>query len=251
MTKIISMCQHKGGVGKTTSTAQIGSALAMKKKKTLLIDLDPQANLTRILGIEPNLDINIYNILKGESEVSTLEINKYLSLIPADISLFEAERQFIGQGREAKLRNLLNLIKDDYDVILIDCCPGVGTLLTMALLASTDVILPIETEYLALHGISIITNLINDIKELNTELNLSGAFSTKYDKRRAIDRQVNDEIKNIFKDLAFKTPIRKNVALVEAGAKGVSIFDYDKNCHGANDYNKLTNEIIKRILNNG
>jgi len=251
MTKIISMCQHKGGVGKTTSTAQIGAALAMKKKKTLLIDLDPQANLTRIMGVEPNLDSNIYTILKGECEVETLEVNKYLSFIPADISLFEAERQFIGQGREAKLRNLLKLIKDDYDVILIDCCPGVGTLLTMSLLASTDVILPIETEYLALHGISIITNLINDIKELNTELNLSGAFATKFDQRRAIDRQVYNEIKNIFKDLAFKTPIRKNVALVEAGASGRSIFEYDKKCNGAQDYKNLTNEIIKRIVNNG
>ena len=251
MAKIISICQHKGGVGKTTSTAQIGAALSLRNKKTLLIDLDPQANLTRIMGIEPHLDSNIYTILKGESELKTLEIDKNLSLIPADISLFEAERYFIGQGREAKLRHLLNDVKDDYDAILIDCCPGVGTLLTMSLLASTDVILPIETEYLALHGISIITNLINDIKALNTDLNLSGAFATKYDKRRAIDTQVLNEIKNIFKDLAFNTPIRKNVALVEAGASGKSIFEYDKKCNGAEDYKNLTNEIIKRVLNNG
>ena len=250
MAKVISICQHKGGVGKTTSTANIGAALALKGYKTLLIDLDPQANLTKIVGMSPEQDKNIYTMLKGEAEMETFEVSKKLSIIPSDITLFEAERFFVGQGREIKLKKLVDAVSQSFDVILLDCCPGIGTLLTMSLLASTDAILPVETEFLALRGIHIITDLIKDIRELNPELKLRGAFATKFDSRRAIDKQVLSDLQGVFKDLAFKTAIRKNVALVEAGAMGKTIFNYAPKSHGAEDYKELTKEIIKRVIKN-
>jgi chromosome partitioning protein len=246
MSKVISLSNHKGGVGKTTSTINIGAGLNKLKKKVLLIDLDPQANLSQSLGVfEP--ERTIYGALKGEYELEPLEIIPGLDLIPSTLDLSGAEVELSGEaGREYILKELIDPMRASYDYILIDSPPSLGLLTINAFTASDEVYIPLQAQYLALQGLTKLIEVIDKIKRrLNKELNLGGVFITQYDRRKVLNRDVVETIKSHYKEKLFKTAIRDNIALAEAPTQGLDIFRYNPKSYGAEDYLSLCKEITK------
>lgn len=247
MSKVISISNHKGGVGKTTSTINIGAGLNSLGKKVLLIDLDPQANLSQSLGIiEP--EITIYGALRGEYKLQPVEIVKGLDIIPSTLDLSGAEVEMSGEaGREYILRELLEPIRGSYNYILIDSPPSLGLLTINALTASDSVFIPLQAQYLALQGLTKLIEVVDKIKKrLNKELKVGGVFITQYDSRKVLNRDVVATIEDHFKEEVFKTKVRDNIALAEAPAQGLDIFRYSPKSYGAEDYLSLSKEIIKR-----
>jgi chromosome partitioning protein len=247
MSKIISISNHKGGVGKTTSAINIGAGLNILGKKILLIDLDPQANLSQSLGlIEP--EQTIYGALKGEYSLQPIQILKGLDVIPSTLDLSGAEVELSGEaGREYILKELLEPLRSSYDYIIIDSPPSLGLLTINSFTASDEVLIPLQAQYLALQGLAKLTEVIDKIqKRLNKELKVGGVFVTQYDSRKVLNRDVVATIEAHFKDIVFKTIIRDNIALAEAPAQGLDIFRYNAKSKGAEDYLSLSKEIIKR-----
>ena len=247
MSKVISVSNHKGGVGKTTSAINIGAGLNKLGKKVLLIDLDPQANLSQSLGlIEP--ERNIYGALRGEYKLEPLAIVKGLDVIGSTLDLSGAEVEMSGEaGREYILRELIEPIRNNYDYILIDSPPSLGLLTINSFTASDEIFIPLQAQYLALQGLAKLTEVIEKIKKrLNKELKIGGVFITQYDSRKVLNRDVVATIQAHFKDVVFKTIIRDNIALAEAPAQGLDIFRYNSKTNGAEDYLSLSKEIIKR-----
>lgn len=247
MSKVISISNHKGGVGKTTSTVNIGAGLNRLGKRVLLIDLDPQANLSQSLGIT-DPDKTIYGALRGEYKLQPTAIIKGLDIIPSTLDLSGAEVEITGEdGREYLLRKLLEPIKASYDYILIDSPPSLGLLVINAFTASDEVFIPLQAQYLATRGLSKLVDIIEEIKKrLNKKLTIGGVFFTLYNDRRVLNRDVVTAIEAHFEDKVFKTKIRENIALAEAPAQEVDIFRYSPKSHGAEDYLSLSREIIKR-----
>lgn len=246
MGKVISISNHKGGVGKTTSSINIGAGLVKLKKKVLLIDLDPQANLSQSLGVlEPEL--NIYGALRGDYELQPIEIIKGLYLIPSTLDLSGAEVEMSGEpGREYILKELIDPIKDNYDFIIIDSPPSLGLLTINSFTASDEILIPLQAQYLALQGLTKLLEVVDKIKKrLNKNLKVGGVFITQYDKRKVLNRDVASTIDLHFKDAVFKTKIRDNIALAEAPAQGLDIFRYNPKSYGTEDYLKLSKEILK------
>lgn len=246
MGKVISISNHKGGVGKTTSSINIGAGLVKLKKKVLLIDLDPQANLSQSLGVlEPEL--NIYGALRGDYELQPIEIIKGLYLIPSTLDLSGAEVEMSGEpGREYILKELIDPIKDNYDFIIIDSPPSLGLLTINSFTASDEILIPLQAQYLALQGLTKLLEVVDKIKKrLNKGLKIGGVFITQYDKRKVLNRDVASTIDLHFKDTVFKTKIRDNIALAEAPAQGLDIFRYNPKSYGAEDYLTLSKEILK------
>ena len=248
MGKIISLLNHKGGVGKTTCTINIGAGLVELGKKVLLIDLDPQANLSLSLGA-PRLPNTIYEAIRGESELEPYTVKEGLDIITSTLDLSGAEMELINEaGREYILRELFEPIKDSYDYILIDCPPSLGLLTLNALTSSDVVFIPLQTEFLALQGLAKIKQVIQKVKfRLNKQLEIGGVIATMYDKRKVLNRDVVATIKKYFGDLVFDAIIRDNVALAEAPAKRSDIFAYNKRSIGAQDFLALSKEIIARF----
>jgi chromosome partitioning protein len=247
MSKVISISNHKGGVGKTTSAINIGAGLNKLGKKVLLIDLDPQANLSQSLGlIEP--ERNIYGALRGEYKLEPLAIVKGLDVIGSTLDLSGAEVEMSGEaGREYILRELIEPIRNNYDYILIDSPPSLGLLTINSFTASDEIFIPLQAQYLALQGLAKLTEVIEKIKKrLNKELSIGGVFITQYDSRKVLNRDVVATIQAHFKDVVFNTIIRDNIALAEAPAQGLDIFRYNAKTNGAEDYLSLSKEIIKR-----
>lgn len=247
MANIISISNHKGGVGKTTSVINIGAGLNRHKKNVLLIDLDPQANLTQSLGItEPEKDI--YGAIKGRYKPAPLEIQKGLYIIPSTLDLSGAEVELSGEtGREYILKELLDPIKGNYDFILIDTPPSLGLLTINALTASNEIIIPLQAQYLALQGLTKLLEIIEKINHrLNNGLSLGGVFITQYDSRKILNKNVEKAIRDHFKDKVYKTKIRDNVSLAEAPSAGKDIFTYQPKSYGAEDYLALSKEILKQ-----
>ena len=246
MSKVISLSNHKGGVGKTTSTINIGAGLNRLKKKVLLIDLDPQANLSQSLGIiEPGK--TIYGALKGEYKLEPMEIIPGLDLIPSTLDLSGAEIELSGEaGREYILKELIDPLRGSYDYILIDSPPSLGLLTINAFTASDEVYIPLQAQYLALQGLTKLMEVIAKIKSrLNKNLKVGGVFVTQYDNRKVLNRNVVETIKSHYKDQVFKTAIRDNIALAEAPTQGLDIFRYNPKSYGAEDYLSLCKEILK------
>jgi len=245
---VISLLNHKGGVGKTTSAINIGAGLTEMGKKVLLIDLDPQANLTISLGI-PRQKHTIYEALRGESELTPYEHKPNLDVITSSLDLSGAEMELINEaGREFILRELLNQVIDDYDFILIDCPPSLGLLTLNALTSSRYVLIPLQTEFLAVQGLAKIKQVIDKVRfRLNKTLDIGGVIATMYDSRRVLNRDVVETIHKHFGEKVFKTYIRENVALAEAPAQRKDIFEYSPKSSGAIDYLELCKEIIERI----
>jgi len=247
MSKVISISNHKGGVGKTTSAINIGAGLNKLKKKVLLIDLDPQANLSQSLGvIEP--ERTIYGAIRGEYSLQPIEILKGLDLIPSTLDLSGAEIEMSGEaGREYILKELIDPIRDSYDFIIIDSPPSLGLLTINSFTASDEILIPLQAQYLALQGLTKLIEVVDKIKRrLNKELKVGGVFITQYDSRKVLNRDVAETIKAHFKDEVFKTKIRDNIALAEAPANGLDIFRYNPKSYGAEDYLSLSKEIIKK-----
>jgi chromosome partitioning protein len=247
MSKVISISNHKGGVGKTTSAINIGSGLNKLGKKILLIDLDPQANLSQSLGIiEP--DNNIYGALRGEYKLQPIEVVKGLDVIPSTLDLSGAEVEMSGEaGREYILRELIEPIRGSYDYILIDSPPSLGLLTLNSFVASDQIFIPLQAQFLALQGLTKLLEVIDKIKKrLNKELEVGGVFITQYDSRKVLNRDVVATIEAHFEDAVFKTKIRDNVALAEAPAQGLDIFRYNPKSPGAEDYLSLCKEILKK-----
>jgi chromosome partitioning protein len=244
---VISLLNHKGGVGKTTSAINIGAGLVELGKSALLIDLDPQANLTLSLGI-PRQKSTIYEALRGESELVPYTVKEGLDVITSTLDLSGAEMELINEaGREYILRELLEAISEDYDYIIIDCPPSLGLLTLNALTSSTYVYIPLQTEFLALQGLAKIKQIIDKVRfRLNKKLSIGGVIATMYDHRKVLNRDVVETIKKYFGSRVFDTYIRDNVALAEAPAQRKDIFAYNRRSSGAKDYLALSKEIIER-----
>lgn len=251
-TKIISLANHKGGVGKTSSTINIGAGLSMNKKKVLLIDLDPQANLSLSLGIT-NPKASIYDLLTQSASINNVKVScaPNLDLIPSHLDLSGAELELASEGgREFILKELLSSIEGDYDYILIDCPPSIGLLTLNALTASTEVYIPVQAEFLATQGMNKLHEIIEKVKKrLNPTLEIGGVFLTQFDNRKILNKDVASTLKNSFSEKIFETKIRENVAVAEAPVQGVDIFRYQPKSIGAVDYMALTKEILKRHKN--
>ncbi len=247
MAIIISMLNHKGGVGKTTSAINIGAGMVELGKRVLLIDLDPQANLTVSLGI-PRQRYTIYEALRGESELVPYTVKDGLDVVISTLDLSGAEMELINEaGREFILRELFEPIHEDYDYIIIDCPPSLGLLTLNALTSSDFVIIPLQTEFLALQGLAKIKQVIDKVRfRLNKKLEIAGVIATMYDSRKVLNRDVVETIRKYFGEKVFDTLIRDNVALAEAPAQRKDIFEYNPKSSGAEDYLNLCKEILKR-----
>lgn len=249
MARIISISNHKGGVGKTTSTVNIGAGISngKKGKRVLLIDLDPQANLSQSLGIQC-AEKTIYGSLKGSYPLSPIEITPKLFLIPSTLDLSGAEIELSSEaGREFLLQDLIEPLNKEYDFIFIDCPPSLGLLTINALTASDEVYIPLQTQYLALHGLTKLLEVIEKIqKRLNKKLMLGGVILTQFDVRKTLDRDVANTIQGHFEGKVFTTKIRNTVALAEAPSQGLDIFRYSPKSMGAEDYSMLCKEILIR-----
>lgn len=245
MSKVISISNHKGGVGKTTSTINIGAGLVLLGKRVLLIDLDPQANLSLSLGIE-SPERTIYGALRGEYKLDPINVINGLDVIPSTLDLSGAELELSGEaGREYILRELIEPLREEYDYILIDSPPSLGLLTINGFTASDEVFIPLQSEFLALRGLAKLVEVIEKInKRLNKQLRVGGVFITQYDSRKILARDVVTTIEAHFKDQVFNTKIRDNVALAEAPAQGLDIFRYNPKSSGAEDYLALCKEII-------
>lgn len=246
---VVSLLNHKGGVGKTTSAINIGAGLVELGKRILLIDLDPQANLTISLGI-PRQKFTIYEAMRGEAELVPYTHKPNLDVITSSLDLSGAEMELINEaGREFILRELISQVEDDYDFILIDCPPSLGLLTLNALTSSRFVLIPLQTEFLAVQGLAKIKQVIDKVKfRLNKQVEMAGVIATMYDSRRVLNRDVVEIIHKYFGDKVFGTYIRDNIALAEAPAQRKDIFDYNPKSPGAEDYLSLSREFLGRVL---
>lgn len=249
MAKIIAFSNHKGGVGKTTSTVNIGVGLSrLFNKNVLVIDMDPQANLTQSLGVASNHPHNIYGALTGSYGLNPIVVAPKLDIIPATLDLSGAEVELSTEtGREFILRELLAPINDQYDFILIDTPPSLGLLTVNALTASDYLYIPLQAQYLALQGLTKLMEVMERVrKRLNRGLSLGGVFITQYDNRKVLNREIAQTIREHFKDKVFQTMIRDNIALAEAPSTGKDIFSYNSRSNGAEDYQELCREIVQK-----
>ena len=266
MTKIIAIINQKGGVGKTTTTVNLGAALAEKGRKVLLFDMDAQSNMTTHLGVgvqegdfqEGIEDVEYpssYDILKGAKSVAECVVHrsKNLDVVPSSLSLSAADLELASAiGRELILKTALDKVKNEYDYIIIDCPPALGLLSLNALVAADSVIIPVQSEYLALHGVRQLLDTIEQVKSVfNPVLKVSGVLICLHDNRRKLARAVSDIIRTYFGDLVFETVIKTNVALAEAPSNGQTIFEYAPRERGADDYRDLANEIDDRSSEDG
>lgn len=252
MSKIISIANQKGGVGKTTTSINLAAALTKQGKRVLLVDADPQANASSGLGVDiRELSSTIYECLVNDIDPHTAVVEtstENLMLIPSHINLVGAEIELQDiENRETLMKSVLNQLRSEYDYILIDCSPSLGLLTINALTASDSLIIPVQCEFFALEGIAKLLNTIKIIKSrLNPSLQIEGFLLTMYDNRLRLSNQVYEEVKRHFGNMVFNTVIARNVRLSEAPSHGMSVLDYDPQSRGAQNYTNLAKELIKR-----
>ena len=255
--KIISVINQKGGVGKTTTVINLAAGLTTKGKKILVIDLDPQGNATTGLGLSnnDNSDRTIYGVLNGTrkvSEVITKTNIENLDLITSNVDLSGLEVETAGDTRRAfilkeQITTYLNDSRGSYDYVLIDCPPSLSLLTIMALVASNSLVVPLQTEFFALEGLTQLMKTIERIKaNLNPELLIKGILLTMYDKRNKLSSQVEAEAREYFKDKVYQTVVPRNVRLSEAPSHGVPVLIYDKTCPGSKSYFNFTEEFLDK-----
>ena len=246
MAHIISVINHKGGVGKTTTTANVGAGLNLLGKRVLIIDIDPQANLTRHFGISKTLDKSIYGALLGEHPIPVLSIKQGFDISPSHQNLIGWEKMVSDEpGRELFLKGIIDTITDNYDYILIDCPPSLNLLPINALSASHSILITIEPSLFSVEGMNNIFNAVNKVRtRINKELEGCKILITRFFASKALHKDVEGAIRNNYNTQVFKTKIRTNVALEEAVMNGVDIFSQNSRSNGAKDYLSVCNEIV-------
>ena len=255
--KIISVINQKGGVGKTTTVINLAAGLSIRGKKILVIDLDPQGNATTGLGLSntEDSDQTIYSVLNGNKKISEVikQTNfENLNLVTSNVDLSGLEVETAGDSRRAfklkdELTSILNDSRASYDYILIDCPPSLSLLTIMALVSSDALVVPLQTEFFALEGLTQLMKTIERIKNnLNPSLEIRGILLTMYDKRNKLSSQVESEARNYFKEKVYNTAVPRNVRLSEAPSHGVPVLIYDKLCPGSKAYFSFTEEFLEQ-----
>lgn len=244
-TKIIAIINNKGGVAKTTTTVNVGAALANMGYKTLLVDLDNQANLSQSLGVDQQQQTS-YDVFTKKTTISPAQVSEKLFVLPSQSELSDVEQLLVTEfEREKVLKKSLEEVKEEYDFILLDCPPSKGLIVINALVACTDILIPLQSEYLAMQGVASLTDLVLKVKQsLNPTVRILGIIITRYDKRKILNQSIVEEIQQHFP--MFETYIRENVAIAEAPTEHLDIFKYAPKSYGAEDYQKLTLEIVKK-----
>ncbi|MDK2933563.1 MAG: chromosome partitioning protein [Clostridiales bacterium] len=248
---MIAVANQKGGVGKTTTSVNLSACLAAKGKKVLVIDIDPQGNTTSGIGInKKSLKKSIYDVIINDEEMRKVIIPtnyENLHICPSNIQLAGAEIELVAiESREYCLKNAVELIKNNYDYILIDCPPSLGLLTVNAFTCADSILVPIQCEYYALEGLSQLTNTIKQVKKyLNSSLEIEGVLLTMFDARTNLAIQVVEEVKKYFPKKVYKTVIPRNIRLSEAPSFGQPIIEYDPRSRGAECYTELADEVIQ------
>lgn len=248
MSFIVSVANHKGGVGKTTTTANLGAAISLTGKKVLLIDLDPQANLSQSLGFDES-EPSISNALLEESNLRIEEISDYLHLAPASLDLLRAEKYLSAEGvlgYDALRRVLASVNVDQYFITLIDCPPDLGILTQNALISATHCLVVVEPRYFSVKGLDTIITLLEKMRNFNTRLNLIGIVVSKSD-RTVLSSKMTDYYEKTWKDKVFSKSVRLAIAVAEASEQHMHIFDYLPHSTVAEDYREICEEFLRRI----
>lgn len=249
---VIALANQKGGVGKTTTSVNLGACLADNHQKVLLIDLDPQGNATSGLGIEKkDIQQSVYDVLINDvalKDVIMPSSHPGLDVAPTTIALSGAEVELTNlMARETRLKDSFGDVRDQYDFILIDCPPSLGLLTINAFTAADSILIPVQSEYYALEGLSQLLNTVKLVKKhFNPEMKIEGVLLTMYDQRTKLGQQVNAEVKKFFGDKVYQTIIPRNVRLSEAPSHGLAIVDYDKHSKGAMVYKQLAKEVLSQ-----
>ena len=255
--RIISIINQKGGVGKTTTVINLAAGLSMKGKKILVIDLDPQGNATTGLGLSntASSDSTIYSVLNGNKKITeVIQQTSFenLNLVTSNVDLSGLEVETAGDSRRAfklkdELTSILNDSRASYDYILIDCPPSLSLLTIMALVASDALVVPLQTEFFALEGLTQLMKTIERIKNnLNPDLSIRGILLTMYDRRNKLSGEVEKEARNYFKEKVYQSVVPRNVRLSEAPSHGVPVLIYDKTCPGSKSYFNFTEEFLNQ-----
>lgn len=250
---VISMCNQKGGVGKTTTTINLGASLVEYGRRVLLVDFDPQGSLSVGLGVNPHtLERSVYNLLLSRrdkvGDVIQPTVVEGLDLLPANIDLSAAEVQLVSEvAREQTLKRVIDQVRGDYDMILIDCAPSLGLLTINALTASDYVIMPLECEFFALRGIALLTDTIEKVQDrLNPDLKIMGILGTMFDPRTLHAREVMERVVQAFGDVVFHTVIKRTIRFPETTVAGEPITTYASTSPGAQAYRDLAKEVLAR-----
>lgn len=246
MNRIISAINHKGGVGKTTTVHNLGKALTLLDKKVLLVDNDPQANLTTVCNIDTAKE-TIFTAVQNTSELPIIQIDDNLFLVPSELDYTRAEHQLLTEmNGYFKLKKLLKPLKTKYDFILIDCPPSLGIFTSNAIIASDSVLIVVQSSFLSIKGLQTIVDVIEETKEeLNPNIKIEGFLLTQAN-RTVVRKEMEKAVRQVYPAEVFETTIRQNVTLEEASTQQQDVFDYDKESYGANDYLNLAREILAK-----